>query len=119
VSDLEAVRLRALADELDAVVLAVPGVLRVQPRLGVGRLAKRVVEGLAAVKPGAGSPVSRGPRIELSVGAEATVVELDVAVAHDNSGPVVVRAVADAILERLASEALPPASVDVRIVAVG
>ncbi|BDZ48253.1 hypothetical protein GCM10025867_04940 [Frondihabitans sucicola] len=117
-SDLEAVRLRALADELEALVTEVPGVLRVQPRLGVARFAKRVVEGLVAARQGAGSQ-GLLPRIGVTVTADATLVSLDVAVARDHSGPVVVRAVAAAILQRLAGEALPPAKVDVRIVSVG
>ncbi|GAA4267361.1 hypothetical protein [Frondihabitans peucedani] len=117
---------RALAEELDAVVAAVPGVLRVQPRLGIGRFARRVVEGLAAMRPG-GSEASAGasgpsgpePRVSLTISDAETLVELDVVVAHDHSGPVVVRAVAAAILERLALTVLPAPRVDVRIVSVG
>lgn len=117
-ADLDPVVVRALAEELDVLVAAVPGVLRVQPRLGVSRFAKRVIEGLASVVPGAG-PQGPGPKIGLSVSGDEVFVELDVAVAHDHSGPAVVRAVAAVILERLALEGLPEPRVDVRIVAVG
>ena len=115
-NDSSGVRLRALADELDAAVLAVPGVLRIQPRLDVARLARRVADGFAAVRQGVHAP---GSRVEVTVGPEATVVSLDVAIARDHSGPVVARAVAETVLLRLAGEGLPEPRVDVRIVAVG
>lgn len=113
-------RLRALAVELEAQILLVPGVERVQPRPGVGRFARRVAGLASGIASGAGAgSVAHEPRVGLAVSADATVVSLDVAIGREHAAPVVVRAVAAIVLERLAPEGLPVASVDVRIVAVG
>jgi hypothetical protein len=114
VSDVDdATRLRILADDLGQVATAVPGVVRVQPRPGVGRFARRILTGLSA---GSGAPSA--PDVALTVGGTSTLVELDVVVDGAYSAPLVVRELAGAILLRLEFEHLPAAQVDVRIVAV-
>lgn len=109
----DATRLRILADDLGLVAAAVPGVVRVQPRPGVGRFARRILSGLSA---GASAPAAGD--VALVVGETSTLVELDVVVDGAYSAPLVVREVAGAILLRLEFEPVPPAAVDVRIVAV-
>ncbi|ARC58286.1 hypothetical protein AS850_14465 [Frondihabitans sp. 762G35] len=117
IGSLDAAGLRHLADGLGDLAASVPGVLRVQPRPGVARLARRVMGGLAvAVTTGAGMPSL--PDVDIVVSKTETLVELDVVVDGEHPGPVVARTVAAALIDRLALEALPAASVDVRIVSV-
>ncbi|AMM19229.1 hypothetical protein AX769_02625 [Frondihabitans sp. PAMC 28766] len=111
--DVDATRLRLLADEVESAVSAVPGVVRIQGRPGVGRLAKRLFTGLSA---GPGAPAQS--EILLDVTPAATLAVLDLVVDGAYSAPVVVREVASAIGVLVGLEGLPLASVDVRVVAV-
>ncbi|MCU1530357.1 MAG: hypothetical protein JWP75_4120 [Frondihabitans sp.] len=119
----DALQLSLLADELGAVAASVPGVTRVQPRPGIARLAKRVIGGIAAAagsapRAGRAPRPPRAPDVALNVTRELTLVELDIVIDGDHSGPAVAREVATRIRNRLAIETLPAATVDVRIVAV-
>jgi hypothetical protein len=117
----DALQLSLLADELGAVAASVTGVARVQPRPGIARFAKRVIGGIAAATGatvGSANRPPRAPDVALTVSATSTVVELDLVVDGEHSGPQVAREVAARIRNRLAIETLPAASVDVRIVAV-
>ncbi|WP_423920792.1 hypothetical protein ACPEEZ_14930 [Frigoribacterium sp. 2-23] len=105
--DAADVALVALADELGALAAAVPGVVRVQARPGLGALIR------GALKPGRPVPV-----VGIAVAELETRVTLDLAVTDGAAGPRVARDVAQQLLARLDLEALPPASVDVRIVGV-
>jgi hypothetical protein len=121
-------RLALLAAELGALAAACPGVQRVQARPGVGSLVRGAVEGLTAVVagPGGGADASSSavapvggrpvPLVALAVADAETRVTLDIAVGEGARGPAVAREVAARLLERMAAEPLPPASVDVRIV---
>lgn len=99
----------ALADDLAELVLAVPGVAAIYPRPGLGRFARRVI----------GTVTKTSPSIVVTTTATQTLVELDVAVAPEHSGPVVARTTAAAVLDRLTALGLPAPSVDVRIVSLG
>ena len=126
--------LSLLAAELGALAAGCAGVLRVQARPGFGSLVREAIGGLSAVV-GGGSGESDGgadpsstaaavasgrpvPLVGVAVSAAETRVTLDIAVGDDVSGPVVAREVAARLLDRVAAEPLPPASVDVRIVGI-
>ena len=122
-------RLSLLAAELGALAAACPGVQRVQARPGFGSLVRQAVEGLGAVVgggPGGGADASSSaaaleggrpvPLVGVAVAEADTRVTLDIAVGEGAQGPAVAREVAARLLERVAAEPLPPASVDVRIV---
>ena len=66
-----------------------------------------------AVAPG--RPV---PLVGIAVADLETRITLDIAVDESGSGPLVARAVAQALLDRVSGEPVPPASVDLRIVSV-
>lgn len=103
-----------LADELEAIARAVPGVLRVQDRPGVARLARKVVASLPF-----GGGGGQSGAISVMLGDDATELELDVVVEARYEAPEVARQVAAVVLARLDLADLPPARVDVRVVAVG
>jgi hypothetical protein len=105
---------QTLADELEVIVRAVPGVLRVHDRPGVARLARRVVASLP-FGPGGG----QSGAISVALGDNATELELDVVVEAGYEAPEVARQVAAVVLARLDLADLPPARVDVRVVAFG
>lgn len=71
------------------------------------------VEAAAAAAPG--RPV---PLVGIAVADLETRITLDIAVDESGSGPLVARAVAQALLDRVSGEPVPPASVDLRIVSV-
>lgn len=116
-SSLPAAELALLADELGALASTVPGVARVQPRPGISRFAKRVVGEIAAAA-GAGSWAPLPPDVTITVSRDVTLVELDLVIDADHSGPAVARDTAARIRDRLRLEVLPVASLDVRIVGV-
>lgn len=62
-----------------------------------------------------GRPV---PLVGIAVADLETRITLDIAVDESGSGPLVARAVAQALLDRVSGEPVPPASVDLRIVSV-
>ncbi|NRD26251.1 hypothetical protein [Frigoribacterium sp. VKM Ac-2836] len=62
-----------------------------------------------------GRPV---PLVGIAVADLETRITLDIAVDETGSGPLVARAVAQALLDRVSGEPVPPASVDLRIVSV-
>ena len=70
-------------------------------------------EAAAAASPG--RPV---PLVGIAVADLETRITLDIAVDESGSGPLVARAVAQALLDRVSGEPVPPASVDLRIVSV-
>ncbi len=70
-------------------------------------------EAAAAAAPG--RPV---PLVGIAVADLETRITLDIAVDESGSGPLVARAVAQALLDRVSGEPVPPASVDLRIVSV-
>ncbi|ROS49466.1 hypothetical protein [Frigoribacterium sp. PhB24] len=71
------------------------------------------VEAAAAAAPGRPVPV-----VGIAVADLETRITLDIAVDESGSGPLVARAVAQALLDRVSGEPVPPASVDLRIVSV-
>jgi hypothetical protein len=124
-------QLSRLAAELGALVAELPGVRHVRARPGFGRLVREALDGLSAVVGGgAGGGADAGssaaatasgrpvPVVGLAVTRDETRVTLDLVVAETASGPLVAREVATRLLDRLASEPLPAASLDVRIVGV-
>ena len=58
------------------------------------------------------------PLVGIAVADLETRITLDIAVDESGSGPLVARAVAQALLDRVSGEPVPPASVDLRIVSV-
>jgi hypothetical protein len=70
-------------------------------------------EAAAAAAPG--RPV---PLVGIAVADLETRITLDIAVDESGSGPLVARAVAQALLDRVSGEPVPAASVDLRIVSV-
>lgn len=66
----------------------------------------------------AAAPDRPVPLVGIAVADLETRITLDIAVDESGSGPLVARAVAQALLDRVSGEPVPPASVDLRIVSV-
>ena len=128
VGPLEPVDPGALGVALGEVAAAVDGVTRVQARPGLGALVHGALDGAVGglrsiVGQRATSPVDRaagpsGPVVGVVVSDVDVRVVLDLCVTEDATAPVVARRVAEALLAHPALAALPPASVDLRVVGV-
>jgi hypothetical protein len=99
--------------QADGSAAAVPGAPSVPDVPDAERADPAAAEAAAAAAPG--RPV---PLVGIAVADLETRITLDIAVDESASGPLVARAVAQALLDRVSGEPVPPASVDLRIVSV-
>jgi len=125
---LEPVDPAALAAELGALAAGVDGVTRVQARPGVAAVLHGAVDGAVGglrslVAGGAGRSADgpatpAGPVVGVAVSDVDVRLTLDVCVTEEATAPAVARRVSEALLAHPALAVLPPATLDLRVVAV-
>lgn len=121
---LEPVDPAALAAELGALAAGVDGVTRVQARPGVAAVVQGAVGGLRSLVAGGagrsadGPATPAGPVVGVAVSDVDVRLTLDVCVTEEATAPAVARRVSEALLAHPALAVLPPATLDLRVVAV-